>query len=682
MQSTHEFQIGLVQMGNLYWVNHKNRELHVKDGCVVPKPYSPQASSCWAFMPYSAGLLQAHTEKHSLNPGRYHFLKPIYKRVSVSEAVYHLKEADVVGFSAYVWNIQRSLRIARVLKVRKPTLLVIFGGPQVPDVPDRFLIENTFIDVVCHGEGEEVFRELLDHAVDRRWESVPSISYLKDGRVVTHSRTPRIRDLSVIPSPYLSGAFDKMIQDEPSMRWIALWETNRGCPFSCTFCDWGSAVARKVYRFDMDRLKSEMEWFAEHRISNIAICDANFGILPRDTEIAAMMVSTYKKRKIGCAVSFQGAKNSTERSYEIQRLFAQAGLATLGVTIALQSVNEQVLKAIKRDNISLDSYEELQRRHTESGLDTYTDLILGLPGETYDSFADGVAQVIAGGQHNRLVIYNCSILPNAEMGNDEYQKRYGLRCVPIRMIQEFAPVTGTDSDEIPEFLNTVVATQTMPKEDWVRARSFGWMVLLLHCNRLLQLPFIVLAENCDASYRELVESLLDADRRRFPVCAEIADLFRMQASAMQSGDPECIPSLEWLGVWWRPDMYAIVKLVVEHKLDAFYLESHSLLEELLSRKHVSFDSNLLRDTVNLNHALLRVPAQWTDIDVTVSHNILEFCNGVRRRSPVPLTRKGVTYSVNRTSTVWLSWQAWCEEFLMRVHKRDRLLYDVKVKQTR
>src|SRR5258708_10358041 len=115
------------------------------------------------YLPYSAGLLQAYAEKNARHPKRYHWTLPIYSRIPVAQAVERLKDADVVGFSTYVWNIRISLEIARRLKKLKPEMLVVFGGPQVPDRLEAFLREHRFIDLAVHGEGEAVFLCILEN---------------------------------------------------------------------------------------------------------------------------------------------------------------------------------------------------------------------------------------------------------------------------------------------------------------------------------------------------------------------------------------------------------------------------------------------------------------------------------------------------------------------------------------
>ena len=108
------------------------------------------------------------------------------------------------------------------------------------------------------------------------------------------AKRPRIADLNTLPSPYISGVFDDLFDDRYNFH--AVWETNRGCPYACTFCDWGSATMSKVRTFPEDRLQKEIDWFADHRIQWIYGADANFGILPRDETIAEWLAATARAR--------------------------------------------------------------------------------------------------------------------------------------------------------------------------------------------------------------------------------------------------------------------------------------------------------------------------------------------------------------------------------------------------
>ncbi|HEY2380244.1 MAG TPA: cobalamin-dependent protein, partial [Terriglobia bacterium] len=205
---------------------------------------SSESARGWEMLPYQTGLLQVYAQAHAADPGRYQFKLPLHRRQSVEDSVSELLGADIAGFSTYVWNIRHSLKIARLLKEREPNVFIMFGGPQVPDRAEDFLRENPFVNVAVHGEGERIFLRLLEAFPSNDWSEIPSISFLnKDGRFIHHPKGPRIEDLGVIPPVYASGVFDPLLAANPNSEWMAPIETNRGCPFSCTFCDWGSATA-------------------------------------------------------------------------------------------------------------------------------------------------------------------------------------------------------------------------------------------------------------------------------------------------------------------------------------------------------------------------------------------------------------------------------------------------------
>jgi len=625
------------------------------------------------YLPLSVGMLQAYVQKNLTQAGDFEFLNHIYRRMPVDVAVEQLGGAHVVFFSAYVWNFRISLEIAKSLKSQSPKTTIIFGGPQVPDAVESFLRDNPYVDIACHGEGEQSALAILENLDLRDWHSVPGISFLDgDGALFTNSKAPRNQDLSIFPSPYLEGVFGPLMDAHPDEGWIALWETNRGCPFSCAFCDWGSAVQSKLYSFDMDRLNAEVEWFAAHKIEFVFCCDANFGILPRDIEIAQHIANTKIATGYPHALSVQNTKNATDRAYQVQKILSDAGL-NKGVDIALQSLDPNTLKSIKRSNISLDSYQELANRFTRDEVETYTDLILGLPGETYTSFADGVSAVIDNGQHNRIQFANLSILPNAEMGDPEYQRKYGMITVESKTVNLHGSLSESES-EIYETQILVVGTESMPKEDWIKARVFAWMAGFLHFDKVLQIPSVLMHEISSISYRDLIETFLSVDAESFPVLNDIRLFFQARAQIIQDGGPEYIHSEEWLNIWWPIDEYVLIRLCVEDKLHQFYQEAEKRLFDLAETKNVSIPEHALHQAIDLNRSLLKVPFQTEDIDLELTYNIQEFWLGVRAGTNVSLKNEKINHHIDRTTEEWSSWQEWCQEVIWYGNKKGAYLY--------
>ncbi len=628
-----------------------------------------QASSVtFGLLPYSVGLLQAYAERHAAE--RHRFLVPIHQRVSLAEGVESLAEAELVGFSAYVWNIEVSLAIAERVKRERPGTIIVFGGPQVPDRAEAFLRAHPFIDVVCHGEGEATFTQILDAAPGGDFSAVPGTSSLREGRFVHRPRAARIANLETIPSPFLSGAFDALIDAHPGEQWVAMWETNRGCPFSCSFCDWGSATASKVYRFGMERLESEIAWMAATRVGFVFCCDANFGMLRRDYEIAEAVVASKQRTGFPFSFSVQNTKNAVERGYRVQKLLNQS-LNAYGATISLQSVNPDTLRHINRANISSEAFSELQRRFAREGVYTYTDIIIGLPGESYDAFADGVAKVIADGQHNHIQFHNCSVLPNAEMGNPKYQQRYGMRTVAQAIRNVHASLD--EAHEVEEHLDVVVATEAMPAGDWRRAKVFAWLTDFAYFDRVLQAPLAVLSARHGLSARALIESLIRPDPERHPVTYGVHQLLTQHAAAIQRGGPEYFAAPEWGNLLWPADQYALLGLVASGTLAAFYTECTDLLGRTLADAGVTGEELLLGDAISLAQAMLRLPGQEDEGRLVLAHNLHEHYWGLLRGEEIPLRQEIARYIVDRTSTRWATIDEWCEH-LTWCHNKDKRGY--------
>ena len=625
------------------------------------------------YLPFVAGLLQRYVECNAPDPDRYRFLLPIYRRTPVRDAVASLDGADVIGFSTYVWNGRISLEIARRLKQNNPETVIIFGGPHVPDHPEEFLRENSFIDIAVHNEGEATFLELLESLPDRDWAGIPGISYLDQGGefIRTADRT-RFRDLDEVPSPYIDGTFEPLMEANPQENWIGLWETNRGCPFQCTFCDWGSATAAKVNKFGLDRLKQEADWFSARKIEYIFCCDANFGIQKRDVDIAEYVAHIKKTTGYPTALSVQNTKNATERAYLTQKILSDAGL-NKGVALSMQSVDTNTLESIKRDNISLDSYLELQRRFTRDGVETYSDLILGLPGETYDSFAEGIDRLIESGQHNRIQFNNLSILPNAEMGDPAYQAKYGMVTVESTIINIHGERTELE-DDVAEVQDLVIATASMPAADWRRTRTLCWITALLHFDKLFQMPLIVAHETTGLRYRDMFEAFLHADETKYPLLAGIVRFFLDEAEKIQNGGAEYVFSRDWLNIYWPADEYVFIKLTHEGTFEQFSAEAGELLMALADDGGDETARAAIRDAIVLNQAMVKQPFVTGDIAVTGDFDILSFCKAVRDGQPAHLQRQRTRIVIDRSSEHYDDFQLWCREIVWWGNKKGAYLY--------
>lgn len=631
------------------------------------------------YFPYSVGCLQVYAQKYSKKSHEWEFLLPEFKRGPVDEAARRMSNSNIACFSLYTWNKNMSYAIMRELKKIKPGVIIVAGGPQIPGpLPtdpkrtERFLQEHRYIDMVCHLEGEQAFQAILENAFGN-WRKIPSISFLGTEGCVSTQMASRLSQEQMydLPSPYLEGIFDPLMKANSQNQWLVLWETNRGCPFSCTFCDWGSLVSAKVFKFQMERLKRELEWVAQNKIEFMFCADANFSIFERDMELAQYAADVKSKCGYPKALSVQNAKNAADRVFKTQYILAKAGL-NKGVTLAFQSQDPEVLKNIKRDNISLEDYRRLQKQFTKERIETYSDMIIALAGETYDSFANGISATIANGQHNRIQFGNLSDMPGAEMSDPAYKGKYGMITKKVKAVTYHGTVYDPEW-EISEDEELVIATNTMSAKDWVRSRAFAWMTALLHFDKILQIPLILAKEICNVTYRELIEIFSECDLPKYPVLCEIRNFFLEKARSIQQGEVEYCTGSDRLNIWWPADEFIFINIVRDGKISEFYREAEAAMLEFLEGKLYKIRS-VLEDAILLNMCLIKQPFLKNDIVVALSHNILEFVDSVKILEKTELETKGCVYRIDRTSETWDSWDDWMRQVVWWGNKKGAYLY--------
>jgi len=625
------------------------------------------------YLPYSVGILQSYVKHNAKNPEKYNFQNPIYKRLLLAECVDILKNQDVALLSTYVWNINISLEIGKELKKINPNIFLIYGGPSVPDNnsgnAEKFLRENNFIDVIVHQEGERTILNLLENFPENKFDDVPNVSWIdKSNKYHNNKNLPRMREFESVPSPYLEGMFDSLIKENPNERWLASWETNRGCPFSCAFCDWGSATASKVSRMHLDRIYAELDWFSKNKVEFIFCCDANFGIFPRDYDIAKKAAENKKKYGYPKVLSVQNTKNSRERAYKVQKLLAETGLSK-GVTLAMQSVSVHTLEAIKRDNISIEDYAELQKKFSKDKIPTYTEFILALPGDSYEDFANGVSMVIASGQHNRIQFNNLSILPNAEMNSEEYKKKYKIKTVGAPIVNVHGSLDETPADGITEEQLLVIETSTLSIENWIKMRTYASMAEFLYFNKILQIPLLIAHHVNKITFRTLFEHFMKLKDKK--ALKHVSEIFDMHAKKITQGRSEFIYKEGWLDIYWPPGEYAYIELSKKGLLDDFYRESKEVIMGIVSEEF----KPLLEEAVKVNQYLMRQPFVKDDIHLDLQYDILNIYESlVNGETNINLNKKPNRLNINRTDYIIEDWNKWMQEVIWYGHRSGAYMY--------
>ena len=336
------------------------------------------------FLPYSAATIWAYIA--SFNDESIKLNQLVFKRDPIELTAQVLAKDDVVGFSTYMWNREYNLKLAESIKQINPNCVIVFGGPEMEILNPALFTMFPFIDMHVINEGEITFKQIIDNLDD--WHKISNIIYNDNGQVVKTKPGPRIMDLDVLPSPHLTGVFDYIVKNNPNYKFHMTLETNRGCPYQCTFCDWGSLTYNKIRKFDIDRVFAEIEWaYAQDNIDSLDLADANFGIfVDRDQSIVDKII--YEQEKTGKKIAFNTnyAKNQNSSVFHMIKKLAERTGSTKHVTIALQSLNEQVLEAIKRKNLAVNKIKEVFNLCTQYEINLKVELILGLPFDTLNTF--------------------------------------------------------------------------------------------------------------------------------------------------------------------------------------------------------------------------------------------------------------------------------------------------------
>lgn len=358
----------------------------------------------------------------------------------------------VVLFADYSWTTASNLATSTEVHRLSPRSLTVHGGPHVPRQPDErdaFLEEHPDVDVVVRFEGERTVTELLialDGSIDER--SLDRIAHVAGTTVRTsqglvhNPDRPRLADLDQLPSPYLTGEYDDVDLDH----WhIATIETDRGCPFRCTFCDWGSATGTKPRPFDAARVRAEVEWIGARGIPMLFLADANFGGTPRDVEIARWIADVRTRYGAPHTVIASFAKNTTDHIVEIVDCWRRAGIAADGLT-AIQTVDEVTLRNVRRQNIGIAAHDELTERFRERRLPLLTDLLIGLPGATIASFKVDLQRCMDLEVTPRIA--EVEVLPNSPMNDPAYRQEMQIEIGPKQTIASTYSATATEIEEM------------------------------------------------------------------------------------------------------------------------------------------------------------------------------------------------------------------------------------------
>ena len=427
------------------------------------------------YLPYSAGVLLSYIFNDDFIKQNYEIGTIVWRRDPIELVAQDLATHYVVGFSTYVWNHRYNYELAARIKQINPDVICIFGGPEVAITDPDLFVKEPFMDVVIKGEGEEILKNLLI-TPRKNWRDVAGLLINENNSVpIDTGPASRIENLEALHSPYLTGIFDNIIRQNPTISWGATIETNRGCPFACTFCDWGSLTYNKVKKFDLERVFAELEWIGQH-CEYITFTDANFGMFAeRDNLILDKFLETQEKYPNLKQFNISWTKNQKNEVVQmVKKLMQGPGFGT-GLTVSVQSMDDNVLDNIKRRNMELNKITDIFELCNKENIPVYTELILGLPGETAESWQENFWKIFRAGNHSGINILQAQMLENAEM-NLLQRRLYKIESLPI-----FDYISDSyDHEECEESIDIVVSTKDIDRKSMLDIMTWNAFIQAFH----------------------------------------------------------------------------------------------------------------------------------------------------------------------------------------------------------
>ena len=390
------------------------------------------------WLPYSCGCLIWHAQKNPKINDQYYFFDPLFMPLPVEEYNDILLQTDILGLTNYTWNQYYSDLISKHYKKIKPDGIVVYGGPQVPkhkDVLKKYKDERPWVDVHIEGLAEYAFEEWLL------------------GEPISGNK------IKELPTPYTDGIFDYVFDNLDKYnvgKIMASIETDRGCPYKCSFCDWGGNSNSKITKFELQKCVDEIEFLYKKKVSSLFITNANFGIFRDDITILEKMVSFQEEYNHKPIVVYGGlAKNGNKNLGRVVDLLEnQLSHRQQAMKISFQTHTPEVLEIIDRSNIKNEKLLPVITEQKALGNEITAEMMIALPGETANSWLQSLHHNIHDLDINKTATYIPLVVANTSLGNPEYQEKYKIKTKKVwfNEIQDYEIVYESLSYDLEEIV--------------------------------------------------------------------------------------------------------------------------------------------------------------------------------------------------------------------------------------
>lgn len=417
-----------------------------------------------------------------------------------------IEKLDFFLTSNYTWNVDDQIELSKYIKSKNPNCFVIAGGPEIPWRDEDVFKSMQVADAVCYAEIEQVMPTFLYN-----WQNGLDIDIdgivLKSNPTKPRTAVPKIECKDFIGRPYthlkneLQTYVDEVKNAGFPHRLTVIMETNRGCPYGCTFCDWGSATLSKIKKFDKQYVLDEIDTAMQWKPDLLYFVDANFGIFPDDLDYVNRAIEHKRKNDYVTTVAFSSAKNKKKYAVESHIALAREGMSKV-TNMGIQHTDPEVSRIMDRDNIkAIESLKEINAG-LEAGIPCVPTLIVGSPGDSIDKWKMAVTDMMRMTFHDDVRLHDFQLLPNAPAMDPEYMEKYKIKYI-TKTYHEMA-----NSKRKPSPAKYIAETFSYTIQDYVHMQKWSWIYLGLHTLGVFKWPAMLAHHTLNIDYLDFYDRIV------------------------------------------------------------------------------------------------------------------------------------------------------------------------------
>lgn len=425
-----------------------------------------------------------------------------------------IEQLNLFLISNYVWNYRENLKIIEYVKKINPKCFILIGGPEVEYLRHDVFDTLPGADAICYTEIETVVPEFLYNYQNNLNTDIDGI-ILKNNPTKTRIPVPRLECSKLKGRPYLHmfdelQTYAKHTSDQQVLS--VIFETNRGCPYSCAFCDWGSATNSKIKKFDKKYVLDEIDAVCKLGVTFVMIADANYGMFEDDLIYIKKFIEHKQTADLNLSVVFQSAKNKKDIATQATLELFKAGM-TKSQQLGLQHTDPAVLKIMNRDNIKTVASIKEVSDFLKHGIPVIPSLIVGCPGDTIEKWKKAITDMMQMGFHEDIKFHDYQLLPNAPAMNPEYMEKYQISYIE-KIYPDFENQTGIRDITPAKYVSS---SFSFDEKDYVEMLFYVFFYQAVHLLGPFRWPAIYGYHSLGISYKDFYDRVVEFTTLKKPV---------------------------------------------------------------------------------------------------------------------------------------------------------------------